>query len=198
MEQYMALNEIPQLANVAGPRVLLQQLQSVAVDRRLLLAVFGGEFAEKFVHQQRNVFAPLAERRQHDLRYVQSIVQVLAKSTFSNFLCQILVHRGDDLDVHGARARLADSLDLSVLQRAEYLALGRQRKIGDLVQEQNAAVSHLEQSLPRFVRIGESTLRVAEEFRAHELVRERGAVADQVRSFGSRPRVMNGARHQLL
>jgi hypothetical protein len=55
--------------------------------------------------------------------------------------------------------------DLALLKRAEQLGLKRERELGDLVEQQRAAVRGAEQPLARSGRAGEAALLVTEQHR---------------------------------
>ena len=80
--------------------------------------------------QQRDVLAPLAQRRQRDRDDVQAVVEVLAELAFLDHLAQVGVGGRDDARVELDRARLADALDLPLLERAQQLGLQRQATSG--------------------------------------------------------------------
>ena len=66
------------------------------------------------------------------------------KRPAADFLRQPGVGRREDADVHVARARRADALELAGLEHAQQLRLQVERHVGDFVQEQRAAVGELE------------------------------------------------------
>ena len=57
---------------------------------------------------------------------------------------EVAVRRGDEADVDLDRLRTADPLELLLLQDAQQLRLELERDLADLVEEQRAAVGHLE------------------------------------------------------
>ena len=79
-----------------------------------------------------------------DLDRVQAEQQILAEAARRDFGGQIGVGRRDDPHVDAARARRADALELAGLEHAQQLRLQVQRDVGDLVEEQRAAVGQLE------------------------------------------------------
>jgi hypothetical protein len=125
------------------------------------------------LREQRNVFAPLTERRQRHRDDVQAVKEVLAERPLLDHLAQVHVARGDDADVESHRARFADTLDLALLQRAQQLGLQRQRHRRQLVDEERAAMGELESAGARRDRTGERTLDVTEQLRLGEILRNR-------------------------
>ncbi len=91
----------------------------------------------------------IAERRQHEARDVQAVVEVLAEALLGDRGEELLVRRRDDAHVDLDRLVLADAADLVLLDRAEELRLEGERRLRDLVEEERAAVGLLEEALAR-------------------------------------------------
>ena len=70
----------------------------------------------------------------------------------------------------------AERLDGPLLQHAQQLGLGRQRDLGDLVEQQRAAVGRLEAAVAALDRAGERAALVAEQLGLEQRLGERGAV----------------------
>ena len=73
--------------------------------------------------EQRNVLAPVPERRQRHRNHVQAIEEILPERAFLHHLLQIAVGGGDHADIELHRARFTDALDFLFLQRAQQLRL---------------------------------------------------------------------------
>src|SRR5262249_33489765 len=82
------------------------------------------------------------------------------------------------------RLRVADPADLARLQEAQQLHLDVLVQLADLVEEQRAAVGHLEQPLVIAVGPGEGALAVAEQLALDEVLRQRPAVDRHERPGG--------------
>ena len=82
----------------------------------------------------------------------------------------------DHAHVDGRGLRRAEPPDLAALQRAQELHLERGRHLGDLVQEQRAAVGLLEQAELADGGAGERAPHVAEELRLEQRLGHRAAV----------------------
>ena len=107
--------------------------------------------------QQRDVVAPVAQRRQRDREHVQAVVQVLAKAPGLHLG---LAGRGWSRRPRARRPCIvrdaADALDLAVpAARAAACPAPRRLSVADLVQEQRAAVRALEAPRTRAGRAGE-------------------------------------------
>src|SRR6266849_4006104 len=74
-----AFDHVLQFADVAGPELRLQQLQRLGGEFRR--GQRRGKFCEKVRGQWRNVFGPIAQRRNFDGESAEAIVQVFADSS---------------------------------------------------------------------------------------------------------------------
>src|SRR5205807_896865 len=81
---------------------------------------------------------------------VEAIVKILAESAFRDFLRQTSVRGGDDPCVDFDRSVAADALEFTLLQDAQELLLRVERHFPNLVQEDGAAIRHLEAALACF------------------------------------------------
>ncbi len=88
------------------------------------------------VEQQRDVVAPLAQRRQVDLDRVEPEQQVLAEALLVGQLLGRQVGRGDHPHVDRHRPVGADRNHLPLLERGQQLGLEMERQVADLVEEQ--------------------------------------------------------------
>src|SRR4030095_1172689 len=97
--------------------------------------------------------------------------------------------RGDEADVHVDRPFAPDAHHLGVLYDAEQAYLCGGRELGNLVQEQRAAVGLFEPSLPARGSARERTLFVAKELRVDQLPRE-GPAGDAPERSVAKPGVL--------
>ena len=75
-----------------------------------------------------------------------------------------------------ARARRAEPLELAGLEHAQQLRLLAERHVGDLVEEQRAAVGELEAADAILLGVGERALHVAEQLALEHAFREAAGV----------------------
>ena len=99
------------------------------------------------------------------------------------------------VDVPGAVT--AHALDRQVLDGAKQLGLRGHRQVGDLVEEQRAAVGVLELA-PAATHPGRRALFDAEQFGFDQRFDERGAIDRHERSEPPAPQLVNLPRHQLF
>ncbi len=92
----------------------------------------------------------------------------------------------------------ADRPVLALLQHAQQLGLQVGRHLADLVEQQRAALGHLEQPFLVDRRAGERALLVAEQLRLDQVLRDGRAVDLDERPFGPLAVVVDGVGDQLL
>ncbi len=74
---HRALDDIAQLSNVSGPRVSSEGIQAVLANTLNSLLMFPVEFLDEVLDEQRQIFEPVAQRRQFDGVNVETVVEVL-------------------------------------------------------------------------------------------------------------------------
>ena len=153
---------------------------------------------DEALHQQRDVAGALAQRRHDDGIGVQAVVQVGAEAALLRGLLQVDVGRDDEPDVDLAGGDVADALELALLQHAQQLRLGAGGQLGDLVEEQRAAVGPLEAARPGTAGAGERTAFDAEQLRLDQVLGNRGAVDGHERTLRARAELMDTAAEHLL
>src|SRR5262249_13916311 len=134
------------------------------------------ELVDQEVDQPGNVFLALLQRRQSDGGDAESVIEVFAERFLSDRLEQVAVGGGQDADIDLDRRAAAYPLEFALLQDAQQLDLRLVRDLGDLVQENGAAVGQLEASAAPGDCAGEGALLVAEQLALHQAGREGGAV----------------------
>ena len=92
----------------------------------------------------------------------------------------------------------ADLLQLAGFEEPQQQTLHPQRHLADFVEEDGAAVGHLELALLVAIGAGEAALDVAEELRFEQRFGQAGAVDGDHRARGARAALMDGVRHELL
>src|SRR5579859_6755315 len=89
------LDYVLQLANVAGPWVLAETIERLAVDDRDLLAHSLREPVGEVLDEQRDVARSLAKRRHIDRKDVQAVEEIRAEATLVDRGVQVAIRRGD-------------------------------------------------------------------------------------------------------
>src|SRR3546814_20255304 len=96
--------------------------------------------------QRGEVGAQLAERRDSHRHYVEPVIKILAKALLGNFGGQVARRARDDADVDADHRTSPDTGEALLGQDAQDFALRGQRHVGDLVEEERAAMRLFEQA----------------------------------------------------
>ena len=122
--------------------------------------------------QGEDVLGPLAQRREVDLDGVEPVEQVLAEALLPRLRLDVRVGGRDHPHVDALVAGAAHPLELAGLQHPQQLGLLLQRHVGDLVEEEGAAVGQLEAAGAVLLGVGEGALDVAEHLALEDPFRE--------------------------
>ena len=194
-----ALDDVLELAHVARPVVLRQQIERLRRQLEVASCLFSSPyFSRKCCDEQRDVVLAIAQRRQLDRDDVQPVEQILAEPPVLHHLPQVDVGRGDDADVDLDRLHAAEAHELALLDHAQQLGLRLERDVADLVEEDAALVGEVEQPLLRVDGAGERALDVAEQRRLEQIGRQVAGVDGDERALRARRVGVDRARDQLL
>jgi len=195
-EDHRALQHVPQLADVARPR-----LGDEASRRRLVEARRGptvGEPGEEGLGDRHDVLGAIAKGGQADREDGQAMVEVLSERALSDHRPQVSVGRGDPAHVHVDGGAAAEPLELPLLEHAQELGLELLVELSDLVQEERPPVGELDAAAALDVGAGERALLVAEELALEEALREDGAVDGDEGALRARAHRVERPRRHLL
>src|SRR5580704_1810990 len=122
-----------QLAHVARPVMLFEPLdefrsQAQSLARRAVQA-------QEMFRQFSNIFPPLAQRRQRQWNHVEPVKQIGAELALAHHVGQVAVRSRDDAHVDGNTARIAQTVELPLLQNPQQLGLQRERHLPNFVQQ---------------------------------------------------------------
>ena len=107
----------------------------------------------------------LAQSGNADGQAIEAVVQVFAEQAFCHPLAQVAVGGADDSHIHRDAAVGAQRCDDPLLQGPQQPGLHGQRHVADFVEEQCAAVGHLNLAhRPFALCAGEGPLVVPEQF----------------------------------
>ena len=124
--------------------------------------------ADEVLHQRRDVFAALAQRRDLDVHDVEAVIQIVAKAACFDRFLQVVIGRRNDAHLHLHRRAGADRQDLLGLDRAQQLDLKVERHVGDFIKEDGAAAGTLEEPFLVADGSGEGAAEMAEELALEE------------------------------
>ncbi len=189
----MTKHGVTKLADVAGPRAFAPVCEDVLGDRRL-----GIDLVRELAREDRDVVRALAQRWQLDAAYGEPMKQIVAKPTALDVVVDVATCGGDDADVDVNPLVAADVPDLGALDRPQQLPLEVEGKIAELVEQQRAVVSLLEEPHACCHCTGEGPAFVPEELGLDDVRRHGRAVEDDERAFGARTLLVKRAGDDLL
>src|SRR5947209_136952 len=128
-----SLYEILQFPDIARPIISHESRHHISrnTPNRFSLAAFG--CTEEVIYKQRNIICSFAQRREIDRKYIQSIVQIDAKPSFTYHLLKILVCRRHYAHIDLSCLRTPKPLELLLLNRSQELGLKFERQFANFV-----------------------------------------------------------------
>jgi hypothetical protein len=139
-------DRVLELADVARPRILHQRRQGLGGEPLRAIAPRCCVPLEQKRRERGDVLATIAQRRKIEVQDVEAVEEIFAELAGGDARAQVDVGGGDDPDVERTLVGRADPPDLALLEDAVELDLHRQRQIGDLIEEDRAALGLLEQA----------------------------------------------------
>jgi hypothetical protein len=175
-----------------------QPLERLGGDALRADLVLAAEAREEVVDEERDVVQAVAQRRHLDVHDVQPVEEVVAEPAGTHLGGQVAVRRRDHADVDGDREARADRRHLALLDGAQELRLQRERYLGDLVEEERAALGGAEDPVVVAHGAREGTAPMAEELAVEQRFGQTRAVDRDERMGGERAALMDRARDELL
>src|SRR4029077_2796371 len=117
----------------------------------------------------------MPQRRQHDRKHIQAIVEITAEFSSPYHLPEISMCRHNKTDVDAMCPAAAKTLEFVRLQDPQQLRLQSWRQITDFIQEQSSSVGHFETSNLLGDSSGERTLLMPKQFAFQQVKRNGGA-----------------------
>ena len=187
-----------QLAHVARPAILPQQVEGRAAQAHLAALVFGAELADEGVGHQDDVAGALAQGRQVQGDDVESLVEVQAEASLAHHLLEVAVRRGDDAHVDGDRLVATHALNAALAEHTQQLYLSRDVNLADFVEKDRAAARLLKAPDATLRRPGEGAFFMPEELALHQLGGEGRAVYGDELLLSAPREAVDGASDELL
>ena len=150
------------------------------------------------IHQERDVLAPVAQRRDVNADDIETVEQILAEPTMLDLGFQVAVGRGENAHIGPQGGVASDPGKFPRLEDSEQFALDFQGHFTDFVEEQGASVALLETALPLGHGPGESPFFMAEQFAFKQIGRDRGTVDGDVFTGGSAAEAVGGVGDDFL
>src|SRR5260370_12676259 len=149
------------------------------------------------LHEERNVFRPIFERRELNRYHAETIIQVFAKLSCPDQRTQILVCRCNDPNIDRNESVRAHASHLMFLQNAKQLHLKAQGGLRYLVEENRAVVGCLKQAAAAGIRAGERALLMSKHLAFQNGLGKRTAVDGGKRHPATGAVLMNGTRYKV-
>ena len=124
---------VSQLAYIAGPFVIHQNLHGTGGKRLNVSVLFQTVFFKKMVAERRNIFFAVTQGRQMEGNDIQPVIQIVSESTRFNFLAQIPIGGSQYpyIGLHGFFP--ADPFKTVVLEKSEQKNLGGRGYVADFI-----------------------------------------------------------------
>src|SRR5437773_4824529 len=117
--QHRAFDNVFEFTHIAWPVIAGQHIDSGSGNPPDALAMFALILLQKMVREQKHVRLAVTQGRHEYSEDVETIVQIFAKSAFSDCPLHVFIGRGDKPYVGFYRFRAAKPLKLSLLQDAQ-------------------------------------------------------------------------------
>ena len=139
-----------ELPHIAGPLVLLKQIQGVQMQVGDIFAQLFVELHDELLGQQGDVLPPLPQRRNGDIHHAQAVKQILAEVSLRNGLIRRNIDAGEHPHIHVGLRDTAHPPDHPVLQHPQELGLDADVHGIKFIQQKGAVVGLLEKACPGF------------------------------------------------
>src|SRR5262245_45742705 len=164
--EHKPFGDVPQLANVARPRIRDQRGHGGRVDHWHRHSVRGAGALKIVLQQRGDILRVISQWSNRDRDDVDAVEQVLAEGAYLNQLAEVAIGGGNQSDVAGLHdPERADGLYLAGVGKSQEHGLHPQAHFAELVEEQGAALGLTDQARTITVRVGEATSYVPEQLR---------------------------------
>src|SRR5712671_2371263 len=113
------LDDVLQLADITGPGIRYQKVQSLLVNPADALACFSRKTVDEVLDQQENVFFSFPQRRNLNRKNVETVKQIAAKCPLGDGSVQIAIGSGDNPRIRSDRLIAAHTLKLPLLENMQ-------------------------------------------------------------------------------
>ena len=157
------MHELKDFTHIPWPVVGDKTHERRLSDRRTRATEVSRVLADRVLHEQRNIFASIAQRRNVNLGAFETKVQILTKRAFRREFLEIAIRRAHQPHIDALGFIRAKTHDVARLQYAQQLRLHRQRHVADFIKEDRAAIGILKHTFTIFVGSSERAAHVAKE-----------------------------------
>ncbi len=156
------------------------------------------DLVEKVLGQRRNVFDSFAQSRERKRNRADAEIQIVAKTLLSDELSDVLVRRSDQSHVNLTISNVSHAPETFLFQDLQQFGLDLKIDVAHFVEEDRAAMGHLEQSLLGSSRACERAFFVTEEFCFEQFPGQTGAVEIDKRFVSARTVFMEPTREHAF
>src|SRR5271165_2333938 len=191
---HRSLDGVAQLANVARPGVGVELIEHCFTHRADFAAMLFSHLSQQALHQRRDIFLMLAQRRHVDVEDVEAVIKVAAQLAARYGLVGNFIGGCQDSNINRGLDLAAEAPQLAIFENAQQFGLSADRHFTNFVEEKSSALSQFEATGAAFECSGERAAFVAENFALHQRLRNSGAVDGNERPIFARTQVVNRAR----
>ena len=195
-EDESALNDIPELADVAGPAVAQELFLSFLCH--FLGPASRGIVGDEEIHQGKDVVCSLPQGRNQYVEDIQAVEEIFSELLRLDSLLQVPVCRGDDPDLDRDGRGAANPLEAALLEQAQELRLAAQCEFPDLVEKYRAAVSQLKAPFLTGYCPGKGSLFMTKKLALNQVFRQGSTVEGDEGSVAPLAAIMQGGGDQLF
>ena len=117
------LDDIEQLTHIAGPAGADQQFHRLGCKAIHVLAIALRQRAQKVPGEQRDIVAPLFQRRNGQRDDIEPVVEVAAEAASAHLLFEVAMRGADDTDVDRLTTRGTHRIHLALFEHPQQLDL---------------------------------------------------------------------------
>src|SRR6185436_13352997 len=148
---------------------------------------------------QRGNFLPSLSKRWHLNSYdIDSVKEILAKSSLAHCSLQLRVSRRDHTNIDVQRLAVSNRMNLALLKEPEKLWLKRERQITNLIQKQSPVLGSANYAFAVCDRARERAFSESKKLTLYHVVGRGRAIERQEYVHAARASRVNGSRNQLL
>lgn len=163
------MTDVLELAHVTRKSLGLHVVQSALGQPLWLDPQFTCTFLQEMLDQQRDVLAPLPERRQTQTNHVESVKEIFPEHALSDTILKILVRRGNDSDVCLDRLMPTDAIVMPIGEHTQKTGLELRWHVADFIEKQCPTFRLLETTPSLGGRTGKGAPLVPEQFRLEQI-----------------------------
>ena len=192
------LGDIFQLAHVARPLIMHEQLLGILIEHHTIHLVFLSHLHGKQAEQQHDVLTTFAQWRHLDGDRIQAVIQILTETPFADSLLNIHVGSGYDANISFAHLGSTYRDIFARFEHTQQSCLRSQRQLSHFIEKQRTLIGHTEITGRIVDSTRKRTLNMAEELRVDSALWDRTAVDGEILLTSAWRIVVNHTRNDFL